>query len=179
MSNNPQPDQTRRVIWHNGSWQLLAESVTLPDGAVVERAYVAHPGAVVLVPLLGDAVLMLAQYRLPFKRTMLELPAGTRLPDETWLACAQRELREETGYRAARFTPLGEILPILSYSNEVLAIYLAEELTQDPLPMDADEQIEIRPMSLSHLIAMALHGELQDAKSIVAILRAARHFGEL
>ncbi|MCO5188593.1 MAG: NUDIX hydrolase [Anaerolineae bacterium] len=175
MSTNPQSDQAGRVVWHQGSWHLEAESVTLPDGTVVERAYVNHPGAVVLVPLLGNTVLMLAQYRLPFKRTMLELPAGTRLSDESWLACAQRELREETGYRAARFTPLGEILPILSYSNEVLAIYLAEELTPDPLPMDADEQIEIRPMSLMKLIDMAHNGDLQDAKSIVAILRAARH----
>jgi ADP-ribose pyrophosphatase len=172
-------EQDGRVVWNNKSWQLRVEPVALPDGTVVERAYVDHPGAVVLVPLLGDMVLMLAQYRLPFKRSMLELPAGTRTPNEPWLACAQRELREETGYRAAQLTPLGEILPILAYSNEVLAIYLAQDLTPDPLPMDDDEQIEIRPMPLSQLTTMALNGELQDAKSIAAILRTARHLGHL
>jgi ADP-ribose pyrophosphatase len=157
---------------------MRTETVTLPDGSTTEKAYINHPGAVVLVPIMGETVLMLSQYRLPFHQKMLECPAGTREVGEDWLTCAQRELREETGYRAAQFISLGEILPVLSYSNEVLAIFLALDLTPDPLPQDDDEEIEIRPMPLAQLVTMALSGDLRDAKSVAGILRAAHYLDQ-
>ena len=102
--------------------------------------------------------------------------AGTRLSDESWLACAQRELREETGYRAARFTPLGEICRFCPIQmTRVLAIYLAEELTPDPCRWMLTNRSKFGPMSFHQLTNMAHNGDLQDAKSIIAILRAARH----
>lgn len=142
---------------------------------MMEKGVVDHPGSVLLVPVrpLPDdyELLMLRQYRHALDQTILELPAGTRGWQEEWLVCAQRELREETGYRAERFTDLGEIWPAPGLSNERMRLYVAQELSADPLPGDADEQIEVTPMRLSDLVTMAYDGRIQDAKSIVGILR--------
>jgi ADP-ribose pyrophosphatase len=165
-----------RIAWQGSSWRLRVESVLLPGGATLERGVIEHPGAVVLVPLRSangePEVFMLRQYRHAIAETILELPAGTREWNEDWLVCAQRELREETGYRAATFTPLGEIWPAPGLSDELMAIYLATNLSLDPLPSDVDELIAVQPMPLGHLVAMAQDGRLQDAKSIIGILRA-------
>ncbi len=103
----------------------------------------------------------------------MELPAGTRGWQEDWLVCAQRELREETGQRAEKLTDLGEIWPAPGLSNERMRLYVAQELSADPLPGDADEQIEVTPMLLSELVTMTYDGRIQDAKSIVGILKTA------
>ncbi|MCP4362841.1 MAG: NUDIX hydrolase [Chloroflexi bacterium] len=165
------------VVWQGSSWRLRVDSLQMPDGTAVTRGIIEHPGSVVLVPLRpsanGPEILMLRQYRLAFDDTILELPAGTRGWDEDWLICAQRELREETGFRAAQFTSLGEVWPAPGLSDERMHIYLAQELTLDPLPSDADEMIELAPMLLSDLLLMAQDGRLQDAKSVVAVWRAA------
>ena len=84
-------------------------------------------------------------------------------------------MREETGHRAATFTPLGEVWAAPGLTNERMAVFLAEGLSGDPLPMDADEEIAVEPWPLAELAAMAIDGRLDDAKSVVGILRAARH----
>ncbi len=165
------------IVWQGHSWRLRVEDVQLPDGSSIEKGIIDHPGAVVLVPLretaAGPEVIMLRQYRLALDKTILELPAGTRGWDEDWLACAQRELREETGCRAAHFQALGRCWPAPGLSNENMALFLATGLQSDPLPQDGDEIIALQPVLLSELVTMALDGELQDAKSVVGILRTA------
>lgn len=165
-----------RIVWQ-GKWRVRVDAFRLPDGAIYERGAIEHPGAVVLAPLVSTdeglpALLMLRQYRPALGKTILELPAGTREPDEPWLACAQRELREETGYRAAAMTPLGEIWPAPGLSDERMALFLATGLSPDPLPMDIDEEIAVEAWPLEELMAMALDGRLEDGKSVVAVLRA-------
>lgn len=172
ISDSPTPP-TRHVVWDGPSWQFYLQQITVPDGQIMEKGIIDHPGSVLIVPLQDSSVLMLRQYRLALDKTILELPAGTRHPQETWLACAQRELREETGHRAAAFTSLGEIWLAPGFSNERMALYLAADLTPDPLPGDPDEEIEVTIMPLATAVAMALNGELHDAKSVVALLRAA------
>lgn len=165
-----------RVEWAGPSWRLRVREVTRPDGSQAEQGFLEHPGAVVLVPMRGEReVLMLRQYRETIGQTILELPAGTRGWDESWLACAQRELREETGYRATTFTPLGQMWPAPGYSTEVLALYLATGLSLAPLSADFDELIELQPLPLAELVEMARDGRLQDAKSVAAIVRAATY----
>jgi ADP-ribose pyrophosphatase len=172
-------DNTKRLQWQGKSWRLMVEQIEAEDGSTVERGYVDHPGAVVLVPVRGEQVLMLRQYRFALEQTILELPAGTRDPDEDWLACAQRELREETGLRADNLIPLGRVWPAPGLSNEVMALYLATNLTASPLPADDDEIIEIEWLALSHLVQMALEGQIQDGKSVIGILRAAQYLKRL
>lgn len=167
------------MAWQGSSWQLQVATITLPNGATLEKGIIDHPGSVVLVPMQADQVMMLRQYRLALGQVILELPAGTRHHDESWLDCAQRELREETGFRAGQFIPLGEVWPAPGITNELMAVFLATELTPDPLAADVDEQIEVQSMPLATLLPMTLNGQLQDAKSIVGILRAAAHVGML
>lgn len=167
------------IAWQKAdSWRLRVETAVLPDNSTRQQAFIEHPGAVVLVPLQdgtgGPELLMLRQYRRALDQTILELPAGTRGWDEDWLVCAQRELREETGQRAATFTPLGEIWPAPGLSNELMRLYLATGLQPDPLPQDADEEIEVVAMPLAVLLKMAGDGRIRDAKSIIGILRAAQ-----
>lgn len=155
------------------------DEVRLPNGVTMERGVVEHPGAVVLMPLVageaGYQIVMLRQYRAAIGATILELPAGTRGWGEDWLVCAQRELREETGYRADNFMSLGQIWPAPGGSDELMMLYVATGLTPDPLPMDVDEEIEVVAMALEDVVAMALDGRLQDGKSVVGILRTAHH----
>ncbi len=170
------------VIWED-KWRVRVNTVRLADGANHKRAVIDHPGAVVLAPLVttesgAPALLMVRQYRLALGTTLFELPAGTRDPGEPWLQCAQRELREETGFRAAEMTPLGEIWPAPGFTNERMALFLATGLTPDPLPMDIDEDIVVETWPLAELAAMAIDGRLEDAKSVVAILRAAHHLSQ-
>ena len=164
-----------QLLWQGRSWQLNFVQATLPDGLLVEDGVVDHPGSVVIVPLDGEEVLMVYQYRLALDETTLELPAGTRDAGEDWLECAKRELREETGHRADTWTELGRLWPAPGLSNEQMAVYLATDLAPDPLPADVDEVIEVRPAPLEEIVAMARDGRLQDAKSAVGILRAAAH----
>lgn len=183
-----------RILWE-GSWRLRVDTLQLPDGRTIERAAVEHPGSVVLVPLINKNppgaesssafspqpssfdlhILMLRQYRFTLQQTILELPAGTRDWGEAWLDCAQRELREETGYRAAEFIPLGHIWPAPGITDEEMAIFLATGLAADPLPADEDEEIVVEAVALAELVTLAMDGRLQDAKSVVAILRTAAY----
>lgn len=153
----------------------------LPDGRTRDKGTIDHPGSVVMVPLresrAGLEVIMLRQFRLALNQTILELPAGTREQSEEWLSCAQRELREETGFRAQRFDSLGQCWPTPGISNELMHIYLARDLARDPLPADIDEQIELEPRLLNDLVDMAINAELQDAKSVIGILRTALFLG--
>jgi ADP-ribose pyrophosphatase len=168
-------ESNKDIVWQGKSWNLRLTTRTLPDGIVTEFPYIDHPGAVVILPWhdTGQQVLMLRQYRHAVRDTILELPAGTRQPGEAWRLCAQRELREETGYRAQVFVDLGQFWPTPGLSNEVLSIYLAKGLRYDPLPQDNDEEIEVVSYPFEELITMALDGRLQDAKSVVGIVRAA------
>ncbi len=159
-------------ILYDGKWRFCVDKVILPSGLGMEMAYVDHPGSIVLVPILDEKILMIEQFRPVLDQTILELPAGTLEVGENRLLGAQRELREETGYRAATLTPLGTMLPSPGATNEVMHILLASDLTWDPLPMDEDESIQLRPLALAELLPMALTGEIPDAKSVVGILRA-------
>ncbi len=168
-----------RTVWE-GKWRVRVDTFRQDDGTQYERGIIEHPGAVVMVPLVEKEdgrheILMLRQYRPALEVTILELPAGTREGDEPWLECAQRELQEETGYRAETFVSLGEVWPLPGSSNERMALFLATGLSADPLPMDIDEEIEVVPFALDELVAMSLDGRLEDAKSAVAILRAAHY----
>lgn len=171
--------ESSEIVWQGDSWHLRLDTLRLADGTAVTRGTVVHPGSVVLAPVRpsdhGPELLVLRQYRLSLGTAILELPAGTRGWQEDWLVCAQRELREETGFRAGSFIHLGDIWPAPGLSNELMKIYLAQQLTPDPLPGDADESIELVAIALADLLLMAQDGRLQDAKSIAAIWRAAAY----
>jgi ADP-ribose pyrophosphatase len=151
------------------------DTVRLPDGTLATREHIVHPGAVLIVPVLPDDRLVVErQYRYPLDRVFIEFPAGKLDPGESALATARRELREEAGYEALRWTPLGRIHTIVSYTNEQIDLFLAEDLTHVGAKLDDGEFIEIVTMNLSEMLAALDRGEITDAKTVTALLLYAR-----
>jgi ADP-ribose pyrophosphatase len=151
------------------------------DGKHHTREVVEHPGAVCVIPLLGDDVLMVRQFRTPVGRVLLELPAGTldRRPDGTVEPpgdAAPRELGEETGYQARRMLPLGAFWTAPGFTEELMHLYLATGLTalEGYTGPDVDERLEVERLDWRDAVAMATDGRIADAKSIIGLLRLAR-----
>jgi ADP-ribose pyrophosphatase len=151
------------------------DTVRLPDGKLGTREYIVHPGAVLMVPVLPDGrLVMLRQFRYPIGRVMIEFPAGKLDPGETPLATAERELREEAGYTAARWQSLGRIHSVVGYSNEAIDFYVAEELTHVGAALDDEEFLDVGSMSVEEMLAALDRGEITDAKTVAALLLYAR-----
>jgi ADP-ribose pyrophosphatase len=177
-----------KMIWEGDAWRLRVDTLVAPDGTELDKGFVEHPGAVVLIPVQEVAtstelpsspeVLMIRQYRRAIDEYLLELPAGTREWEEDWLTCAQRELQEETGFRADKIVLIGEFWPSPGLSNELMRLCLATGLHPDPLPGDVDEEIEVQPMPLDKLVDMAKNGQILDAKSIVGLLKVADYLAK-
>lgn len=155
--------------------------IELPMGVQGTFGIIRHPGASLAVPVLEDGrVVVLRQYRFAVQARLLEFPAGTLDPGETPLSTMQRELQEEAGYSAARWDPLGAMLPCPGYSDEVIHLFLARELTplSERPPGDDDEDLEVLHMEPAELDAVLASGdEYLDGKSITAWLRAKQLLG--
>ena len=155
--------------------QAFRDSVRLPDGSLGSREYLVHPGAVMVVPLLSDTtaewrVLLERQFRYPMGRVMIEFPAGKFDPGEDSLACAQRELMEETGYRAVQWARAGMLHPVVSYSTEFIDIWFARGLTAGERQLDVGEFLEVFSASVSELLHWCQTGRVTDAKTLTAAL---------
>lgn len=172
-------ERMAKIAWQGRSWRLRVLRYEQADGSFKERGVIDHPGSVVMVPMEEETVLILRQYRIALEDTILELPAGTRREGEGWLACARRELREETGYGAASWVDLGKVWPVPGISNELMGVYLARQLSPAPLEADGDEEIEVVSYPFDELLTMALNGELKDAKSVVSLVRTASYLGKI
>lgn len=172
----PAKVQERKLIHTGRVFTMVKETVSLANGTVTELEVIEHPGATAIVPFIDtDHILMLRQYRHAIKTSLWEIPAGTLDPQEAELACAQRELTEETGYRATGWQKLGEIVPVPGYSNERIHMYLATELTKDEQNLDEDEIIEVHQFAFDEAIAMIRRGEIQDAKTISGLFLAQQY----
>jgi ADP-ribose pyrophosphatase len=151
------------------------DTVRLPDGKLATREHVVHPGAVLIVPVLPDGRLVVErQYRYPLDRVFVEFPAGKLDPGEDELVTARRELREEAGYEAATWTPLGTIHTLISYTNEKIDFFVAEGLAHVGAALDDGEFLEVVTMSVDEMLAALDGGEITDAKTVAALLMFAR-----
>ncbi|MHB8576613.1 MAG: NUDIX hydrolase [Dehalococcoidia bacterium] len=154
---------------------LRVDTVRFEDGREAKREVVEHGGAVAIVAIDNDARLLLVrQFRTPVGDDLLEVPAGGIDDGEEPEAAAQRELQEETGYRAARIRRLAGFWVAPGYCTEFIHVFLAEGLTESRLDADDDEAITVERFTLAESIAMIASGEIRDAKSIVGILAFAR-----
>jgi ADP-ribose pyrophosphatase len=160
-------------IYRGRHFSFITEDFTLPNGRRAEMAMVRHPGSIGVVPLLDNGrVLMEHQYRHCVRDYLLEIPAGTLEAGESPLACAGRELEEETGYRAAEIIPLGRTHILPAYSDELIHLFIARGLTCARRDLDPDEIIRTREYPLERLLEMIADGGITDALTILALQRA-------
>jgi len=147
------------------------DTVRLPDGRQGTREYIVHPGAVVVIPLLDDGrVLMERQFRYPVGQVMTEFPAGKLDPGEDPLACAKRELLEETGYTAKEWASAGAMHLAISYSTEIIHIFFARGLVAGTAQLDQDEFLEVRATAPDELAEACRSGRVTDAKTLTCTL---------
>jgi len=150
---------------------LREDTVVLPSGRTAKREIVEHKGAVCIVPITNDGkIVFVRQFRKPAEAALLELPAGGLETEEEPLACAQRELTEEIGFRAEAMSPLFECFLAPGYSTELMHGFLGENLIEDKAEADIDENILIEEYSLEEALALLDSGQIRDAKTICGVL---------
>lgn len=157
-----------RLAYEGVFLRLYVDRVRAADGHEGTREYLRHPGAVMIVPLLDDGQVVLErQFRYPLGRTLIEFPAGKIDPGEPLLGCAQRELREETGYVASDWHYLGGFHNAIAYCDEKIEVYLASGLRHEGAKADAGEVLEVFSAPLADLLAWIADGTVTDVKTIV------------
>ena len=158
-------------ILRGGFLHALRDTVRLPDGSLAGREYLLHPGAVMVVALTDDGQVVLErQFRYPLDRVMIEFPAGKLEPGEDPLACARRELQEETGYTASQWARAGATHNAMAYSNEIIHIYFAKGLQRGERSLDMGEFLDVFTASPQDLLAWCRDGLVTDAKTQIASL---------
>jgi ADP-ribose pyrophosphatase len=155
---------------HHGIFlNMKRDTVRMPDGSKAVREYLTHPGAVAIVAILDDGrILLERQYRYPVARVCMEIPAGKLDLGEDPLICAQRELQEETGYTATKWSYIRRIHPVISYSTEFIDIYLAEGLSKGERQLDDEEFLDVFAASLDELLAWVEEGAITDVKTTIS-----------
>ena len=149
----------------------LRDTVNLPDGSQATREYIVHPGAVMIIAQLDDGRLVLErQYRYPMQAVMIEFPAGKLDVGEASLACAQRELQEETGYTARQWAKAGVLHPVISYSTEFIDIWFARELKLSERQLDKGEFLDVFTATPVELIEWCGNGLITDSKTLTGAL---------
>lgn len=179
---NLKEQQTASELVFDGKiLHLYRDDIRLPNGAPAEREVIRHVGAVCVIPITDDGcAVMERQYRYPVDEVILEIPAG-KLDSKTedHEAAARRELEEETGYQARELIPLGKFYPACAYSDEAIWMYLAKGLVKGDRHLDADEFLDVELIPLKTLVQQVLTGQIPDAKTQIAVLKAAAHEGLL
>ena len=173
-------DLTEKKIFSEKIYQgrlldVRKDEVRLSNGKTSTREWINHPGAVCIIPILPDnKIALIKQYRYPVLDHMIEIPAGKLENNEEPLKCAERELEEETGYKAKKFTLLTHIHPAIGFANEKMWVYLAEDLEKTKSKLDQDEFVEFFPLELEDALQMIWGSKITDVKTIIGLLWFAR-----
>lgn len=175
MNNLEEKFVSREKIYDGVVLKVVKDTVTLPNGESAFREMCLHVGGVCVLPLLSDGrVIMERQYRYPHGRVFLEIPAGKlNFKGEEPLSAGARELKEETGAIAERYTFLGELDSTPALIDEKIYMYLAEDITFGERELDEDEFLDVEFIHLKELYRMVMAGEIKDAKTQLAILKTA------
>lgn len=148
---------------------LQVDQVQLPNGSTASREIVKHPGAVAVIPLLGDKMIVVEQYRKPLEKSQVEIPAGKLDSGEEPLKAALRELEEETGYRTDNIRLVSSFYTSPGFADEIIHLYLAEDLIKGKANPDEDEFLDCEAITLEQAQQYMQEGRISDAKTIMAI----------
>ncbi len=162
----------RRKVYEGAIIDFCKDDIITPKGKQVEWDYLEHKGAAAILPVMDDGkILLVRQWRNAIDRFSLEIPAGGKdgIGEET-KTCAARELEEETGYRSDDIEFLQTIVPAIAYSGELIDIYVAKNLIKTEQSLDPDEEIELEIYSVEELLEMIFRNEINDSKTVAAIL---------
>lgn len=167
----------QETIYHGRVFDVCIDHVRLPNGRIQQLDVVKHRPAVTMLPLdtNGD-IWFIRQYRHPIERMLLELPAGVLEEGEDAESGARREIREEIGMAAGKLVKLGEFFLAPGYSTEYMYVYLATDLHPAPLQADEDEFIQVEKIPSAQVMHLAMTGQINDSKSLVALFLAQLYF---
>jgi ADP-ribose pyrophosphatase len=158
------------VVFRGGFLSVVRDQVRLPDGTVTSREFIPHPGASMIIPVTAEGKLVfIRQYRYAAKAEFIEFPAGKIDAGEDPLTTAKRELLEETGFVAGSYRHLTTVHPVIGYSNEKIAIYLATQLTPGVQKLDHGEFVEVFEMELQEAMVLMKNGEITDVKTMIGL----------
>ena len=164
----------KEVVYQGKRFAFCSDEVLLPNGKTSRRDYVAHPGAVAVLALDDDNnIFFVRQFRYPFGREILEIPAGVLEKGEKPMDAAIRELREETGAICSELESLGEYYPSPGYCDEVICLYYTRVKKVRRQQLDDDEFVNVVKLPLSDAVDMVLRNEIRDGKTVAAILKLA------
>jgi len=169
MTDNP------KTLLETRRFSVVEEAVTQRDGKSAALKYIKHPGSVAILPLVDhDRVCLIRSRRITVGKSLIEIPAGTREPNESPLETARRELSEETGYRAAQFDELAVFHPSPGITDERMWIYVASGLIAGQHAREPNEEIENLVVPFSEAMQMLERGDIEDGKTIIALLAYSR-----
>ncbi len=158
---------------------LREDTVELEDGSLASREIVEHPGGVCVIGMTDDGKIpMVRQFRAPFGRVLLEVPAGKLNYGEDHLECGKREFLEETGFSAKEYVYFGALYPSVGFLTEALHIYYAKGLTKGQQHLDDDEFLDVEFFTLEELLQLVDQNEIKDAKTVAAILKLSRYLSQ-
>src|SRR5882672_2266324 len=164
-----------REIYRGKVVHLFVETVTLPNGHTTTLEVIHHPGASAVVPFFPDGtILLVRQYRHAAGGYLLEIPAGKLDPGEAPEACARRETQEEVGQNVGRLEKLGAILTTPGFTDEVIHLYAGYDLVPTAAHTEPDEDLTVVRMPFAEAVERVERGEIEDAKTMAALLLAAR-----
>lgn len=167
-------EQTEDVqgIFNGSIINVHKDTVTLVDGTEAMREVVDHPGGVAIIGLTdNNEVLLVRQFRYPYKETIYEIPAGKLERGEDPYKAAVREFKEECGAIAQRFEPFGELYPTPGYCGEIIRLFYAADLSFGEQDLDEDEYLDVIKMPFNECVSKIMNGEIKDAKTIIGILK--------
>lgn len=166
-----------RKLLKTGIFSVTKDQAIDPEGFEITRAIVQHGGSAVVMPVRGNQILLIKQYRLPAKQYLWEIPAGRVDPGESVLQAAKRELSEETGLRAARWTQIADFYASPGFLAEKMTLFVAEHLTEGDQNLMEDERIEMRWFATEELDELIATQQMPDAKTMLGFLLWRRYRG--
>ena len=171
MSDLKESTISTTVVYKGHFLDVRRDEVLLPNGKTGAREWINHPGAVVIIPILPDGeIALIKQFRYAAGSEFIELPAGKLDSGEDPEECALRELEEEIGYRANKIKFLANIHPAIGFTNEIMGVFLAENLEKTEHNRDKDEFLEIVPTTLTEALNLVWENKITDVKSIIGLL---------